>query len=53
MVKVFEYEFGVFVRAESASEAWEKVRAISEKLDAIDYNGESTIDGPYELELDN
>lgn len=39
---IFEYEFGVFVRAENADEAWEKVREVSEKLDEIDYESDSS-----------
>ena len=43
---IYEYEFGVQVRAKNAQEAWEKVRAISEALDAIDVEGDSATEGP-------
>ena len=51
MAKVYEYEFGVLVKADSKEEAWKKVREISEKLDSIDYEGNSSVSGPFELEL--
>ena len=47
--KIYEYTFGVWVEAEDEQAAWEKVRAISEALDAVDLEGDSTTDGPSEL----
>ena len=45
---VFEYQFGVFVRAKDEQEAWELVRPISEALDALDIEGQSAVEGPWD-----
>ncbi len=47
---VYEYEFGVFVRADDEQAAWEQVRAISEALDKVDIEGDSSVEGPNEDE---
>lgn len=49
MPPIFEYQFGVFVEAEDEHEAWEKVRPISEALDRLDTEGESAVEGPWEV----
>lgn len=46
---IYEYQFGVYVEAEDEQAAWEKVRAISEALDAVDVEGDSTTEGPSEV----
>jgi hypothetical protein len=43
---VYEYQFGVFVQADSEEEAWERVRSVSEQLDNIDVENKSSVDGP-------
>lgn len=47
---IYEYEFGVFVEADDEQDAWEKVRAISEALDAIDVENDSAVEGPFIVE---
>lgn len=46
---VYEYTFGVYVRAEDEAKAWEKVREISQRLDDIDIEGDSAVEGPTEI----
>jgi hypothetical protein len=46
-VPVWEYTFGVFVAAADEQAAWEIVRPISEALDAIDVEGDSSVEGPF------
>lgn len=46
---IYEYEFGVFVEADNEQDAWEKVREISEALDEIDVENDSTVEGPFEV----
>jgi len=45
-MNIYEYQFGVFVEADSEQDAWEKVRVVSETLDRIDVEGVSTMEGP-------
>jgi len=45
-MNIYEYQFGVFVEADSEQDAWEKVRVVSETLDRIDVEGDSTMEGP-------
>jgi hypothetical protein len=45
---VYEYQFGVYIEAESIDDAWEKVRPISEALDILDIEGQSATEGPWE-----
>ena len=45
---VYVYDLGVGIVAKTRDEAWEILRPISEKLDTIDVEGESTTDGPVE-----
>ena len=47
---VYEYSFGVYVEADNEQEAWEKVRPISEKLDEIDVEHDSAVEGPTLVE---
>ncbi len=42
----YEFEFGVFVDADNEKDAWAKVRIVSEHLDKIDAEGDSTVEGP-------
>ncbi len=48
-MNIYEYQFGVYVEADNEQDAWEQVRAISEALDGIDVEGDSTTQGPDEL----
>ncbi len=43
----YEYQFGVYVDADSEEDAWEKVREISQALDKIDAEGTSVVEGPF------
>ncbi len=45
-MKIYEYQFGVYVEADNEQDAWEQVREISEALDGIDVEGDSTTQGP-------
>lgn len=51
---IYEFEFGVYVKAADEQEAWEKVRPVAEALDKLDVEGDSSVDGPvpvpYEVE---
>lgn len=46
--RIYEYQFGVYVRAEDEAEAWELVRPVSEALDSLDIEGDSVVEGPWE-----
>lgn len=43
----YEYQFGVYVDADSEEDAWEEVREVSETLDKIDVEGTSVVEGPF------
>lgn len=45
-MSLYMYEFGVIVEAETEEDAWELVRQASQALDKIDFEGESSVDGP-------
>lgn len=47
---VYEYSFGVYVEADNEQAAWERVRPVSEKLDEIDVEGDSAVEGPTLVE---
>jgi len=46
---IYEYAFGVYVEADDEQQAWEKVRPISQELDKIDAEGDSAVEGPFEV----
>lgn len=46
---IYEYAFGVYVKADDEQAAWERVRPISEALDEIDYEGGAAVEGPFEV----
>lgn len=48
VMPIYEYQFGVAVEAPDEATAWEMVRPISEALDALDVEGDSTTDGPFD-----
>lgn len=50
-VPVWEYQLGVFVAAADEQAAWEVVRPISEALDRIDVEGDSSTDGPFSTDM--
>ncbi len=43
----YEYQFGVYVDADTKEDAWEEVREISQALDKIDAEGTSVVEGPF------
>ncbi len=48
----YEYQFGVYVDADSEEDAWEEVREVSEALDKIDVEGTSVVEGPFPVKED-
>ena len=48
----YEYQFGVYVDADSPEDAWEMVREVSETLDKIDAEGPSVVEGPFPVTPD-
>lgn len=46
----YEYQFGVYIEADSEQAAWDKAWRISAALDAVDVEGESVVEGPFFVE---
>lgn len=46
---IYEFQFGVYVQASDEQAARDSVREISKKLDEIDVEGDSTLNGPFNV----
>ena len=48
-MKIYEFEFSIYVEADDKRDASDKVREISKLLDVLDVEGQSERKGPDEL----